>query len=334
MKSIFHARLINDPFYDPVLFIRFLYKNRVILFDLGDISSLPAKEILKISHVFVSHTHMDHFIGFDILLRILLGREKKLYIYGPKDFLKNIEGKLSGYTWNLVSEYVTDFRIIATEIQKDKIIKKEYPCNKKFIPLRETYSYFNEIIIKEPNFYIKTVILDHKIPCLGFSLIENFHVNINKQKLKELDLPVGPWLNRFKNEIYKDKNSDREFCVTWEEKGMVTKKEKISFQKLLKEIAIISPGQKITYITDIVGNEQNINKVVEFAKNSDILFIESTFLDKDKELAIKKSHLTAKQAGMIARMAKAKKIVVFHFSPRYYENPDELKKEAMAEFNK
>lgn len=334
MKSIFHARLINDPFYDPVLYIRFLYQSRAILFDLGDISSLSAKDMLKITHVFVSHTHMDHFIGFDTLLRILLGRNKRLYLFGPEGFLKNVEGKLSGYTWNLVSEYKTDFKIIANEVGEEKIIIREYPCNQKFSPENERSIPFNEILLKEPAFHIKTIILEHRIPCLAFSIIENFHVNINKEKLNKLNLPIGPWLSRFKEAIYKDRDADMEFSVTWEEKGKIIKEEKISFQRLIKEIAIITPGQKITYVTDVSGSKENIDKIVNFAKGSDILFIEAAFLDRDKELAKKKSHLTAKQAGMIARMAGVKRLVLFHFSPRYYENAHELEREAMAEFKR
>ncbi len=335
MKPIFHASLVNDPFYDPVLFIRFLYQSRAILFDLGDISELSARDMLKITHVFVTHTHMDHFIGFDLLLRIFLGRNKKLYLFGPKGFLKNVEGKLAGYTWNLVSEYVTDFRIIANEVREDLIIKREYVCNKRFAPEREKIFSFRSVLLKEPSFFVSTTILEHnQIPCLAFSIKENFHVNINKEKLKELELPVGPWLSRFKEAIYRDRNAEMDFTVTWEEKGKIIKEKKFSFQSLVKEIAIITPGQKITYVTDVNGSQENIEKIINFAKDSDILFIEATFLEKDKELAKKKAHLTAKQAGMIARLANAKRLVIFHFSPRYHENPDILRKEAMAEFTK
>jgi len=89
MRLSFHPRLVNGPFDDPGLFIPFQFQNRAVIFDLGDINRLTPKDILKISHVFVSHTHMDHFIGFDRLLRLSLGREKNLALYGPPGFLEN-----------------------------------------------------------------------------------------------------------------------------------------------------------------------------------------------------------------------------------------------------
>jgi ribonuclease Z len=119
MRPLFHPRLINGPFEDPALLISFDFERRAILFDLGEIYPLSARDVLKISHIFVTHTHIDHFAGFDRLLRICLGREKDLHLYGPAGFLSNVEGKLAGYTWNLVEQYGDSFSIRATEIHPD-----------------------------------------------------------------------------------------------------------------------------------------------------------------------------------------------------------------------
>ena len=56
-------------------------------------------------------------------------------------------------------------------------------------------------------------------------------------------------------------------------------------------------------------------------------------LEKDREIARKKYHLTAMEAGEIAREAGVKNMELFHFSPRYEGNSLELQKEAYEAFN-
>ena len=150
MRPRFHPRLINGPFDDPSLYIPFLFENRAVLFDLGDIYALSPKDILKISHVFVTHTHMDHFIGFDRLLRLFLGREKQLSLYGPQGFFKNAEGKLAGYAWNLVENYQYRLTMELTEVHSDLLITKTYRCRDKFLAREKTIECaFNGVLLEE-----------------------------------------------------------------------------------------------------------------------------------------------------------------------------------------
>src|ERR1700756_5464947 len=116
MRPIFDAMLVNGVFGDPGVLIDLRYERRAIAFDIGDVSALPPRKLLRVSDVFVSHTHMDHFAGFDHLLRVCLGRSTGVRMYGPPRFISQVEHKLCAYTWNLVQNYETDFVIEASEL--------------------------------------------------------------------------------------------------------------------------------------------------------------------------------------------------------------------------
>jgi len=335
MRPSFHPRLVNDPFSDPGLYIPFLFEKRALLFDLGDLSPLTPRDLLKIEHVFVTHTHMDHFIGLDMLLRIFLGRDKILHLYGPPGLFKHVEGRLSGYTWNLVMEYENNFILNVNEVHEDSILTRSYHCREGFRsngPLsREPFS---GVLLKTPSFYIEATLLDHRVPCLGLALVERFYVNIIKEGLKKLCLEIGPWINDFKNALYEGNDLNEPFSVTGKENGNVVIKKEFILGELAHEIARITPGQKIAYITDVIGSKENRSKIINLTRDAEHLFIEAAFLECDRDVARKKHHLTARQAGEIAGAAGVKRFTLFHFSPRYSNRAEEIQEEAMDAFLK
>ncbi len=334
-RPSFTARLVNPPFHDPGLLISFQYQRRAMLFDLGDLHGLSSRDLLKISHAFVTHAHMDHFVGFDTLLRVSLGRDKELHLFGPAGFFERVEGKLAGYTWNLVDEYPYNLQLAVTEVTEKRCRTRRYLCKERFVRAGdEEEAPFNRTLIQEPALRVEAVVLDHRIPCLGLSLVEEFSVNIDKEALAVMGLPVGPWLTSFKKAVAEKTDPDRLFSVTWDEEGKGAREETFSFGELTSKIARITPGQKVTYLTDLSGSPENLEKAVELAAGADHLFVEAAFLDRDRETARAKCHLTAKEAGSLARKAGAKRITLFHFSPRYTDLEEEIRREAMEAFGK
>ncbi len=71
---------------------------------------------------------------------------------------------------------------------------------------------------------------------------------------------------------------------------------------------------------------------MDLALESNHLYIETPFLDREKDVARMKYHLTAKEAGLIAARARVKELTPFHFSPRYFGREKELIEEAIAAF--
>jgi ribonuclease Z len=102
--------------------------------------------------------------------------------------------------------------------------------------------------------------------------------------------------------------------------------------EIKERFCTISRGQKIAYVVDARFDEENEAKIIALAHGADVLYCESPYLDVDAENARSRYHLTARQAGLMARKAHVRDLVVFHFSPRYTGQGEALEREAMDAF--
>lgn len=331
MTPIFSPALVNGPFGDPGLYLDFRFKRRALLFDLGDLAPLPPKKLLRISDVFVTHTHMDHFFGFDRLLRVCLGRETGVRLFGPPGLVGQVEHKLAAYTWNLVENFPGDFSVEAWEIEPAwQAQGARFRCHRRFerepLPGRKMPE---GVLLDEPAFRVRAAFLDHRTACLGFAVEEKTHVNVWKDRLGELGVPVGPWLKDLKDAVQRGAADETPVGARWKDRDGAHERV-MSLGELRAKVLQLVPGEKISYVTDVLYHEENARQIAALAADADLLFIESMFLDEDREHAARKRHLTARQAGVIARAARAKRVIPFHFSPRYAGRENDLRSELEA----
>lgn len=329
MKSSFAPRLVNGPFGDPGLFVALRWLGRALLFDLGSLDRTPASALSRATHIFVSHTHLDHFVGFDRLLRIFLGRDRELSLYGPQGFTENVAGKLRGYTWNLVDHY--RFSLLVHEISEDKVLRTRLAARGGFRPEPLDESTFNGTLHEEEAFSVRAVILDHRIPCLAFAVSEPIRLNVRTDALQRLGIPAGPWLTGLKRAVRAGLPEDHRFPIRWRH-GSTEQEVQFPLGELRRRLLIETQGTKIGYVVDAVFHAENVRRIVDLVAHADILFCESLFLDQDRHEAAKRYHLTARQAGTIARMANVAQLRTFHFSPRYSGRAELLVAEAQAAF--
>lgn len=325
MKPLLHAELINSPFEDPALLVEILWEHRALLFDMGEIGSFRPAKLLKISHAFVSHTHIDHFIGFDTLVRLMLNREKALKVFGPPGFLANVQGKLAGYTWNLTEGY--PFSVIAAEVHPERTISQTFRSRHRFLPEEKKEGPFTGILEEDSQLKISAAHLDHFIPSLAFALEERFHINVHKERLSERGLSLGPWLKELKDALWRGESGG--FCLKVPLEGGGEKEFSLDD---LKETVTLTRGQKIAYVADCRFTEENSRRIMQLAGGADLFFCEAGFLERDRDRAEERGHLTAGQAGELARKAGVKKLQIFHFSPKYEKEAEEMFREAEEAF--
>ena len=136
----------------------------------------------KISHIFISHLHGDHYFGLVGLINSfgLLNHLQDLHIYAPSPLQEIIEWQLKVASTTL--PYKLYFHTISRE----------------------------EVLVDEEKFTVKCFPTNHRIECYGFS----FHQKKGRRKLiaekaKEYEIPIGFYDKLKDGEDYVNKNGER-----------------------------------------------------------------------------------------------------------------------------
>ena len=172
----------------------------------------------------------------------------------------------------------------------------------------------------DPHLKVQIAHLDHLIPTLAFALQERFHINIHKDRLEGRAGIVGPWLQELKAAIWREEEEDFSLLVPFR-KGGTIQQEKVTL-KTLKGFLTISPGQKIAYVTDCRFTEENVEKISALAWEADMFFLRSGIFGKRSRPGRgEEPTLPPARLDNWARLAKVKKLQIFHFSPKYEKEP-------------
>ena len=158
-------------------------------------------------------------------------------------------------------------------------------------------------------YIIKIIKVKHGVPTIAYSLEEKLRPGkFNKPKALELGIPEGPFFSKLQQGI----------SITLDDG-----------RKIVPEM-VLGPsrkGRKIVYSGDTVPTE----KMIDFAKDADVLIHEATFHSDFNDLSASYGHTTASEAAEIAKKANVKKLFLTHISPRYLDS-NKLKEEAIKIF--
>lgn len=259
------------------------YKNKGILFDCGEGTqrqmNIAGINRNKVNYVFLSHWHGDHVSGLIGLIQTLgnqqIQNEERpvLHIFGPKETEERIE------------------HMLKTCIFENKVLLEIH----EIIPKR------NELltILNNEDFYVQTALLEHGIPCLGFSFIEKDTRKMDSNKLNKLNLTFGPMIGQLQNGetiIHNDLTITPDM------------------------VSVLKKGLKITVIMD-TGLCEN---AITLSENSDLLICEATFSSELGDKAENYKHMTAKDAALLANNSNSKRLIITHLSQRYKTPGDVL----------
>lgn len=161
----------------------------------------------------------------------------------------------------------------------------------------------------DPEYTVEAAWADHdQIATLAYAFVERPRPGrFLVRKAREIGVPEGP--------LWKTLQSGKSIVL----RGKTIKPERV--------LGPSRPGRKIVY----TGDTRPFRAEVKFAKGADILIHDSTLDDGLGEKAQEAGHSTPSQAAKIAKEAEAKKLFLFHISPRY-KNPKLLLSQAKKIF--
>ncbi len=151
----------------------------------------------------------------------------------------------------------------------------------------------HQVICEQKNYTVECFPLNHNVKTWGFVFKEKQRQpNIIKEKITEYQLTI--------DEIKSAKNGN----------DIVRKDQIIDNLEITKESF---PPRSYAFCSDTAYDE----RIVDYIKNVDLLYHETTYLKEDSYNAEKYRHSTSVQAAKIAKLAEVKRLLIGHFSTRY-----------------
>lgn len=245
---------------------------RSFLIDCGEATQIQLRKykirFQRISRIFISHLHGDHYLGLMGLLASmhLLGRKNELHIHSPAGLREIID---------------LQHRLSMTTLQYEVIF--HVLDHKK-----------DERIYEDDKVTVDTIVLNHRVPCLGFLFREKpLPRKVVKEAIEKFKVPGKEVLHIKAGNDY----------VTPE-------------GKVIPNAKLTEPGpahRSFAYCSDTCYDESIIDKI----KGVNLLYHEATFMSDMEQRAKETFHSTAAQAATIAKKAGAGKLIIGHYSARY-----------------
>jgi ribonuclease Z len=284
------------------------------LCECGDAADITVKEFQNTNAIFISHTHIDHFVNFDAVIRHQLGIQRRIVICGPKGIAQQVQSKIKSYSWNLIQKGAISYEI------RELISANEiavYEVEPPTWELKKLKSESGNVLFTEKTFQVTGILLDHKIPTLAYKFEEFDTVKIDMQAS---GFKGGKWVKDLKT-AFEQQLEDQ--VITIEEHEFKAKD--------LYHLLHIQKGDTVGVIMDHAANAANHAKIQAHFEKSRRVFIESFYKDEDQEFATVNFHSYASMSGKIMKEAKIEEPIPVHFSRKYKE--DDIA-QLVSEFNK
>lgn len=288
-----------------------LDSGQIWLFDCGEGSQIQMQKSNvkagKVNKIFITHLHGDHLFGLPGLLCTLgngldpvKAKSVTVTLYGPVGLRRFVTTSLGLSR----SPLVYQLRVVEMEPRQDMYPEDWHQWD---VPQEDDHRLPCEVsyskveckdgswqLFSEGGVSVVAAALVHRIPSFGFVITEAASPGqLDSGKLLAVGIKPGP--------IY----------------GKLKAGQVVEFEgKVMKPEDFVGPdipGRQV----GIMGDTSDSSEIIPLCSSLDMLVHEATMEDELKEKAVEYGHSTPSMAAQMAIEAGAKKLILFHLSPRY-----------------
>ena len=314
--------LVNGSTGDPVLYLDYPGSTNAMLFDAGENHRLSNAQLGDLECTFLTHHHVDHFIGFDRIVRANIDQDKTLRVFGPIGTIQKVYDRIHSYEYPFFP-----FQKIAIEINEldtGTIRTGLLECTKRFPPPTITErAWSGGTCYENEHLRVEAAPADHTVPCWSYALVEKSGYHPDPAKLSAGMLKPGEWVAQVLRQLRSGESLDTEIEI---------RGGRFTLKTLAEQYFAESQGARVAFITDTLYSEAVRPGLIRLAKGAWRLYCDSFYATSHLKQAQKHKHMTATQAAELAKAAKVEHLELIHFSTRYAGNYQPLIDEAAAIF--
>jgi len=313
-------------FDDPLLLIRQRPLGSNLLFDCGQLTHLAKRTLTAIEAIFVSHTHMDHWMGIDTLTRHIYVAPKTVRLFGPPGIAAKLEAKLAGYDWNLCEADWGSYRvdeIHETVIETHLLSGPDGFCRS----LLESRPRGDRTIFENRLLKVEAELCDHLVPSLVFRITEQPGFSVDEAFLQRRGLVKGPWIRQLKRRYFRQEQLDDPLPVLRQGADGPEEFEISDVRAFCAELFEEQQPASLGYISDVGFTEANLARIGGLLQGVTLLLCETTFLRDDRDKARSTRHLCSEDVNRLLELLRPTWFLPMHLSKSYNRCSERLYQE-------
>lgn len=309
LEPTFFAGLFDDP----LLLVRVRPTGRALLFDCGKLHHLAKRVYTSIDAIFISHAHMDHFMGMDSVIRHSHASPRTIDIFGPPGLSGRMAHKFACYDWNLADTFWGNFRV--GEVSEGRIASTLY-CGPQGFAARPEGERSGEIY---GNSYltVNAALCEHRIPVLAFRVDEGAAFLLDELRMAQAGVVKGEWLKDLEKLFHAGTLEGSPLRIPLSVDGLVEERLEPDAGALYRRIVKTAQPASIGYLTDVGYSPENLEKLAGLLQGVTLLICECAFLAEDAKKARLSRHLCTGDFNMLMDRLRPRYVLPMHFSKTY-----------------